>query len=141
MSEPDTPALRGKVLIADDLPDAARSLAMLFEMYGAEVRITFDGAQTVKVAADFLPEIVLMDISMPGMTGYDAARAIRQSPWGRAMILVALTGWGRSTDLQAARAAGFDDYLLKPVDPERLLAVISELRERRNLGRQTGDTL
>jgi CheY-like chemotaxis protein len=139
VSQPDALALQGKVLIADDLPDAARSLAMLFEMYGADVRITFDGAQTVQVAADFLPEIVLMDLSMPGMTGYDAARAIRQTRWGSAMILVALTGWGRSTDVEAARAAGFDDYLIKPVDPERLLAVISRLRRQRTLDEQAGD--
>lgn len=119
------------MLIADDLPDAARSLAMLFEMYGADVRISFDGTQTVHAAEDFRPEIVLMDISMPGMSGYDAARAIRRAPWGHAMILVALTGWGRAQDLEAARAAGFDDYLLKPVDPSKLLAVITRLRERR----------
>jgi CheY-like chemotaxis protein len=131
LSKPDTPALKGRVLIADDLPDAARSLAMLFEMYGAEVRISFDGAQAVRTAEDFLPEIVLMDIGMPGMSGYEAARAIRQAPWGRAMILVALTGWGRSTDLEAARRAGFDDHLLKPFDVERLLEVISRLRSAR----------
>jgi CheY-like chemotaxis protein len=131
LTRPDTPALKGRVLIADDLPDAARSLAMLFEMYGAEVRISFDGAQTVQAAETFLPEIVLMDISMPGMSGYEAARAIRQAPWGRAMILVALTGWGRSTDLEAARSAGFDDYLLKPFDVERLLEMISRIRSAR----------
>jgi len=119
------------VLIADDLPDAARSLAMLFEMYGADVRISFDGRQTVRAAEDFRPEVVLMDISMPGMSGYDAARAIRGAPWGQAMILVALTGWGRTRDLEAARAAGFDDYLLKPVDPEKLLEVITRLRAQR----------
>ena len=119
------------MLIADDLPDAARSLAMLFEMYGADVRISFDGAQTLRAAEDFRPEIVLMDISMPGMSGYETARAIRGTPWGHAMILVALTGWGRTRDLEDARAAGFDDHLLKPVDPERLLEVISRLRERR----------
>jgi CheY-like chemotaxis protein len=128
---PDAPSLVGRVLIADDLPDTARSLAMLFEMYGADVRTTFDGAQTVRAAEDFRPEVVLLDISMPGMSGYDAARAIRGAPWGHAMILVALTGWGRTRDVEAARTAGFDDYLLKPVDPDRLVEVISKLRERR----------
>jgi CheY-like chemotaxis protein len=131
LSKPDTPTLMGRVLIADDLPDSARSLAILLEMHGAEVRIAFDGAQTVRAAEDFLPEIVLMDISMPGMSGYDVARAIRGSTWGRTMILIALTGWGRIQDLEAAREAGFDHHLLKPVDPEQLLEVISNLREQR----------
>src|SRR6185437_5733211 len=71
LSQPDdAPALTGRVLIADDLPDAARSLAMLFELYGAEVRFTLDGAETLRVAESFRPEIVLLDISMPGMSGY-----------------------------------------------------------------------
>lgn len=131
MSTSDTPVLTGRVLIADDLPDAARSLAVLFEMYGAEVRISFDGAETVRIAQEFRPDIVLMDLSMPGMSGYEAARALRRMPWGRAMILVALSGWGRTTDLEAARSAGFDDHLLKPFDVERLLEVIARLRGTR----------
>lgn len=131
MSKPDAVALHGRVLIADDLPDAARSLAVLFELYGAEVRFTLDGEEAVRVAESFRPEIALLDISMPGMSGYEAARAIRRAPWGKAMVLIALTGWGRPTDLEAARAAGFDGHLLKPVDPEALLRVISQLRERK----------
>lgn len=134
MSKSEAPSLSGRVLIADDLPDAARSLAMLFELYGAEVRFTLSGEEAVKVAERFLPEVVLMDISMPGMSGYDAARAIRGAPWGRGMVLVALTGWGRSTDLEQARAAGFDGHLLKPVDPEALVRVITELRGLRASG-------
>ncbi|MGH8261599.1 MAG: response regulator, partial [Steroidobacteraceae bacterium] len=77
MSKSEALALSGRILIADDLPDAARSLAMVFELYGAEVRFTLDGGQTLKVAESFQPDVVLMDISMPGMSGYDAARAIR----------------------------------------------------------------
>jgi CheY-like chemotaxis protein len=134
LSKSEALSLRGRVLIADDLPDAARSLAMIFELYGAEVRFTLSGEETVKVAERFLPEVVLMDISMPGMSGYDAARAIRAAPWGRDMVLVALTGWGRSTDLEQAQAAGFDGHLLKPVEPEALVRVIAELREHRASG-------
>jgi CheY-like chemotaxis protein len=130
----DSLALKGRVLIADDLPDAARSLAMLVELYGAEVRFTLDGEETVRVAESFRPEIVLMDISMPGMSGYDAARAIREAPWGRAMVLIALTGWGRSADLERARMAGFDGHLLKPVEPEALIRVIADLRQRKRAG-------
>lgn len=131
MSKSEPLALTGRVLIADDLPDAARSLAMLFELYGAEVRFTLDGEETVKAAESFRPEIVLMDISMPGMSGYDAARVIRAAPWGADMVLVALTGWGRKTDLEEARAAGFDGHLLKPVEPDALIRLIGELRQSR----------
>jgi two-component system, chemotaxis family, CheB/CheR fusion protein len=133
LSDSDTAVLHGRVLVADDLPDAARSLAMLFELYGAEVRFTLDGGEAVRIAESFRPEIVVLDISMPGMSGYEAARAIRSAPWGRAMVLVALTGWGRSADLEAAHAAGFDGHLLKPVDPQALLDEISRLRERKRL--------
>ncbi len=131
MSNPELVALYGRVLIADDLPDAARSLAMLFELYGADVRFTLSGEEAVRVAETFLPEIVLLDISMPGMSGYDAARAIRRAPWGQAMVLLALTGWGRATDLLEARAAGFDGHVLKPVDPQALLELIARLREHK----------
>ncbi len=131
MSKSEAFALTGRILVADDLPDAARSLAMLCELYGAEVRFALSGEETVTVAESFRPQIVLLDISMPGMSGYDAARAIRRAPWGADMVLIALTGWGRSTDLAQARAAGFDAHLLKPVEPEALIRTISDLRARR----------
>jgi len=121
--------LRGRVLVADDIPDAASSLAMLCEMYGAEVRLALDGVETVEVAASFRPDVILMDITMPKLDGYSAARAIRREPWGKQMTLIALTGWGRSSDLQAAREAGFDGHLLKPVAPEALVKLINTLRK------------
>ena len=121
--------LRGRILVADDIPDAASSLAMLCEMYGAEVRLALDGVETVEVAASFMPDVILMDITMPKLDGYSAARAIRREPWGRQMTLIALTGWGRSSDLQAAREAGFDGHLLKPVAPEALVKLINTLRK------------
>lgn len=120
--------LQGRILVADDIPDAASSLAMLCEMYGAEVRLAHDGVETVEVAASFRPDVVLMDITMPKLDGYSAARAIRREPWGQAMTLIAMTGWGRSSDLQAARDAGFDGHLLKPVDPDALVKLINQLR-------------
>jgi CheY-like chemotaxis protein len=101
---------------------------MLCEMYGAEVRLAHDGVETVEVAASFRPDVVLMDITMPKLDGYSAARAIRREPWGQAMTLIAMTGWGRSSDLQAARDAGFDGHLLKPVDPDALVKLINQLR-------------
>jgi CheY-like chemotaxis protein len=123
--------LQGRILVADDVSDAASSLAMLCEMYGAEVRLALDGIETVDVAASFRPDVILMDISMPKLDGYSAARAIRREPWGQGMILIAMTGWGRPSDLQAARDAGFDGHLLKPVEPEALLLQIAKLRDAR----------
>jgi len=105
---------------------------MLCEMYGAEVRLALDGAETVEVAESFRPDVVLMDITMPKLDGYAAARAIRREPWGQRMTLIALTGWGRSSDLQAAREAGFDGHLLKPVEPEALIQLINKLRTARS---------
>jgi CheY-like chemotaxis protein len=126
--------LQGRILVADDVPDAATSLAMLCEMYGADVRQAHDGEQTVEAAASFRPDVVLMDITMPKMDGYAAARAIRMEEWGRTMILIALTGWGRKTDHDAAMAAGFDGHLLKPVEPDALLDLIAKLRSERANG-------
>jgi CheY-like chemotaxis protein len=118
-------------LVADDVPDAASSLAMLCEMFGAEVRLALDGVECVEVAAAFRPDVVLMDITMPKLDGYSAARAIRRESWGQVMTLIALTGWGRPSDLEAARNAGFDGHLLKPVDPDQLVSLIEKLRNGR----------
>ena len=73
-----------------------------------------------RVGAAFQPDVVLMDISMPNMNGYEAARRLRAEAWGKAVVLIALTGWGRKTDIEAARGAGFDGHLLKPVEAEAL---------------------
>jgi CheY-like chemotaxis protein len=122
--------LQGRVLVVDDLSDAAASLALVCQLYGAEARVARDGVEALAVGAAFRPDVVLMDISMPNMNGYDAARRLRAEAWGASVVLIALTGWGRKTDVEAAREAGFDGHLLKPVDAESLLQVIAELRAR-----------
>lgn len=127
-------SLRGRILVVDDLADAASSLAMICSMYGAQTRTARDGIQALKEGAEFRPNVILMDISMPHMDGYEAARRIRQEEWGREAILVALTGWGRKADVDAALAAGFDGHLLKPVETDAMVRVISELTARRRGG-------
>ncbi len=126
-TEPAKPgAGKHRILIADDNRDAADSLAMLLRAGGHEVRATYDGQQAVDMAEAFRPALALLDIGMPRLNGYDAARSIREKPFGRDMVLVALTGWGQPEDKQRSRSAGFDHHLVKPVDPsalERLLAV------------------
>jgi CheY-like chemotaxis protein len=122
--------LQGRILVVDDLPDAATSLAMVCELYGAQTQVARDGREALTLGARFLPDVVLMDITMPNMDGYEAARRLRAEPWGRSVVLIALTGWGRSADIQATRAAGFDGHLLKPVEADALLELIEELRAR-----------
>src|SRR5439155_1375634 len=86
---------RRRVLVADDNRDAALSLAMMLEMIGNETQTAFDGLEAVEVAGKFLPDVMLLDIGMPKLSGHEAAARIRQQPWGRNIVLVALTGWGQ----------------------------------------------
>ncbi len=130
LSENTSRPLNGRILVVDDLNDAAASLALVCELYGAQARVARDGLEALTVGASFLPDVVLMDISMPQMDGYEAARRLRAEPWGKNVVLIALTGWGRQGDIEAARKAGFDGHLLKPVGAEGLIDLISRLREK-----------
>ncbi|MCA9114604.1 MAG: PAS domain-containing protein [Planctomycetaceae bacterium] len=111
---------RRKVLVVDDNKVAASMLGMVVKMLGNEVRKAHDGLEATKLAADFLPDVILMDIGMPRMNGYEAARHIRAQPWGGQIMLVALTGWGQDEDRQRTREAGFDHHLVKPAEPADL---------------------
>jgi signal transduction histidine kinase/CheY-like chemotaxis protein len=116
--------VRCRILAADDNKDAAASLGTLLRMAGHEVRVVHDGLVAVEEAASFRPDVVLLDIGMPKLNGYEAAGRIRQQPWGQGMVLIALTGWGQDEDRIRSQASGFDHHLVKPVDPaalERLL--------------------
>ncbi|HET9863124.1 MAG TPA: ATP-binding protein [Steroidobacteraceae bacterium] len=118
---------RGRVLVVDDNRDAAESLGMVLRFMGYEVTIAYGGAEALEAAAREKPRAAIIDIGMPGMSGHEVARRMRLEAWGRKATLVALTGWGQDADKQAARAAGFDDHLTKPVDPEDVEAVLSRL--------------
>jgi signal transduction histidine kinase/ActR/RegA family two-component response regulator len=118
------PAVSGrlrKVLVVDDNADAADTLNVLLGMDGFAVSTAYDGVAAVAQAGAAAPDVVIMDIGMPGMDGYDAARLIRQQPGGDNILLIALTGWGQSTDRKRASEAGFDHHLVKPVDYELLM--------------------
>ena len=115
-----------RVLIVDDNEAFIESLSILIETLGHDVRTAPDGASALEVGAELRPDIVLMDLGMPGMNGYDAAKRMREEPWGRSVTLVALTGWGRAEDKRRTREAGFDHHMVKPPQPaelRRLLAV------------------
>jgi signal transduction histidine kinase/CheY-like chemotaxis protein len=117
-----------RILVADDLRDSANSLAMILRLAGHDVQTAHDGLEAVQAAATFWPDVVLLDIGMPKMNGYEAARHIRKQPWGKEVALIALTGWGQEEDKRKALEAGFDHHLTKPVeagDLENLLAHIN----------------
>jgi signal transduction histidine kinase/CheY-like chemotaxis protein len=120
---PPLPPVR-RVLVADDNRDAAASLAMLLEIAGHEVRTAHDGQEALALAASFRPDLLLLDIGMPRLNGYEVAERIRQQPWGAAMRLIAVTGWGQDEDKRRSAEAGFDDHLTKPIDPAILPALL-----------------
>lgn len=130
-----------RILVADDNQDSAESMGTLLRLMGHEVRTVRDGVQALKEAAEFRPDVILMDIGMPLMNGYDTARRIREQRWGQGVVLVALTGWGQDQDKRRARETGFDLHFTKPLNPrdlEQLLAGLSAdsgLRDRRLTGR------
>jgi len=128
-SETPAPAPSRRVLVADDNKDAAETLCELLELLGYEVKTAPDGQAAVEVAAAFQPEVVLMDIGMPRMNGYEACRRIRRLPGGDRMRIVALTGWGQAEDRRRSSDAGFDDHLVKPVDPGMLGDLLSSKRK------------
>ena len=123
----DRPQVLRRILVVDDNADAAATLQMLLESLGHEVQVANDGRQAIDAAAEFRPDIVLLDIGMPGMDGYEVARRLRTlKPSDRAVRIVAVTGWGQDLDRQQSREAGFDVHLVKPVDMEQLENVLAE---------------
>jgi len=114
-----------RVLIVDDDADGREALRTLLEVWGHEVEIAENGERGVALTLERRPEVVLLDIGMPGLNGYEVARRIRKGPEGTKPFLVALTGWTRVEDHRNAREAGFDTYVLKPADPDHLKALLA----------------
>ena len=115
-----------KILVVDDNVDAADTLEALLGMDGFDVKAVYDGVAAVEAAERIRPDIIVMDIGMPGMDGYDAARMIRQQEGGKDVTLIALTGWGQTADKDRAGQAGFDHHLVKPVDYDQLMKCLQE---------------
>jgi PAS domain S-box-containing protein len=116
-----------RVLIVDDSEDGAESLAMLLEFGGHETYKAHDGIAALEAAERLRPDAVLLDIGLPGLNGYEVCRRIRQTPWGKQLTLVALTGWGSDDDRDRSREAGFDVHLVKPVDFDALLKLLASV--------------
>jgi PAS domain S-box-containing protein len=118
--------IQRRILVADDNYDSADSLARLLSSAGNEVRTAYDGQQCLEVAAEFHPDVILLDIGMPRMDGYEVCRRIRREDWGQGILMIAVTGWGQEQDRRRTVAAGFDVHLVKPVRPARLFELLAE---------------
>jgi signal transduction histidine kinase/CheY-like chemotaxis protein len=116
-----------RVLVVDDLPDGADSMAMMLRLSGHAVRVAYDGETALAAAAAWRPSVVLLDIGMPGMSGYEVCQQLRETPWGRDLKIVALTGWSQDDDRRRSRDAGFDHHLIKPVEPRALHELLEAL--------------
>jgi CheY-like chemotaxis protein len=118
-----TPVSR-RVLIVDDNRDSADTAGLLLTALGCQVRTAYTGQAALREAEAFRPEMVLLDLSMPAMDGYETCRRIRAHDWGQAIFIVALSGWDRKEDRDRSARAGFDRHLTKPVDPDELSDVV-----------------
>jgi PAS domain S-box-containing protein len=116
-----------RVLVVDDNQDAAESVALLLELWGHDVRITYDGWSALAEAPDFLPEFILLDIGLPGLDGYEVARRLRSDPRLDRTVLIAMTGYGQEQDRLLALEAGFSHHLVKPVDPAVLRELLAQI--------------
>jgi CheY-like chemotaxis protein len=122
-----------RILIADDNRDAADTMGMLLELDGHEVIVAHSGNQALELGRQRRPDVVILDIGMPDVNGYEVARTARSEDWGRSAYLIALTGWGQADDKERARMAGFDRHLTKPVDPD----LVEEILQGYQIGKRS----
>ena len=120
-----------RILVVDDNRDSATSWATLLNLLGHNTCAAYDGLEAVKASAKFHPEIILLEIGLPKMNGYEACRMIRQQSTGENIVIVALTGWGQEEDRRKSRSAGFDRHLVKPVDFQSLLKLLADVQSAR----------
>ncbi len=122
---------RRRILVADDNVDSAESLGRLLELLGSDVRTANEGVQALQEAEAFQPDVILLDIGMPKMNGYEVCRRIRELPWGGSAYMVAMTGWGQEEDKRRSHEAGFDRHLVKPMNFEDIKNLLSSLKTSR----------
>lgn len=130
LEAPASTTAQCRVLVVDDNRDSAASLSLLLGLMGHEVRTAHDGLEAIEVAEAFQPDVILLDIGLPKLNGFDACRRIRATPAGKDMMLIAMTGWGQEEDRQRSRASGFDLHLVKPLDPQALGKLLAELHNK-----------
>ena len=120
-------ARRFKILVVDDNHDSALSLAMMLSIMGHDTRTAHDGESAVSTAETFLPNVILLDIGLPKLNGYEVAQRIRETSWGASMYLIAVTGWGQDEDRQRSSEVGLNLHMVKPVEPSALEKVLATL--------------
>ncbi len=127
-SKQTTPKSGHRLLVVDDNHDAAITLSMLLRLQGHEVRVAHNGLSALEIAAAFRPDLIFLDIGMPGMDGYEVARKLRETPGLEQTILAALTGWGQQEDRRRTTEAGFNFHLVKPPEPSAVEGVLAALK-------------
>jgi CheY-like chemotaxis protein len=125
--EKASPVVRRRILIVDDNRLSSESTAMLLRLIGHDTTTAHDGGEGLERAEAFRPEIVLLDIGLPGLNGYAVARRLREQPWGRNIFLIAVTGYGQEEDQRRSVEAGFDHHMVKPINMVELLEKLSEV--------------
>ena len=125
---PQPPVHRFKILVVDDNHDSALSMSMMLSIMGHETRTAHDGETAVATAETFLPDVVLLDIGLPKLNGYEVAQRIREKAWGESMYLIAVTGWGQEEDRQRSTEVGLNLHMVKPVEPAALEKLLAGLR-------------
>jgi CheY-like chemotaxis protein/two-component sensor histidine kinase len=119
---------RFRILVVDDLRDSADSLAVLLRLVGNEVCTAYDGQEALETAAEFRPDVVVLDLGMPKLNGYDTCRRLREQAWTKDVVFVALTGWGQEEDRRRTEEAGFHYHLVKPIDPAAFMKLLAKLQ-------------
>lgn len=123
-------AARVRTLVVDDNVDAADTFGLLLETLGCDVRTAYTGTSALAMGRTFLPQLVFLDLGLPDISGLDVCERLRAEPGGRAVVICAVTGWGRAADRAASASAGFDHHLVKPVEPDRLTPLVAEAGAR-----------
>jgi CheY-like chemotaxis protein len=135
---PESANAAHRILVVDDNRDSAESLAILLRLAGNELQLAYDGVEAVEKAAVQNPDIIVLDIGLPRMNGYDACRAIRAQPGGKDITIIAASGWAREEDRRMSKEAGFDAHLAKPADPRRLLQMMADELQPESVSKQSG---
>jgi CheY-like chemotaxis protein len=127
----ETSTLKRRILVADDNRDVVESFQIMLRILGHEVQTALDGQEAIEKAEQFRPDVIVLDVGMPMLDGYETASRIRQRPWSRDVVLIAVTGWGNDKDKLKSAAAGFDVHLVKPVDATTILEALDQMDQSR----------